>query len=106
MNAPALKPTPASRQAAHRTIEFVASHVTHTGEVKWFSTTLNYGYIAIAPSLKLELGIGMEFDLYVNAADIDPALPYPRSLEAGQKVTFTISRGTKGWRAANVKVVR
>lgn len=99
-----LHPTTASRSAAHRAVAFVAAHEVHRGEVEWFDAKKGFGFLRIAPSLKLKLGLGLENDLFVHGNDLG-RIPFPKVLVKNQKVTFTLLHHPKGWRAVNVEVL-
>jgi CspA family cold shock protein len=62
-----------------------------TGTVKWFNATKGFGFI------EREDGE----DLFVHYSAILDQGQY-RSLAEGQRVEFTVERGPKGLRAANV----
>jgi cold shock CspA family protein len=76
---------------------------TFSGLVKWFNKDLGFGFIAVAPSVKLEFGIPVDKDLYVHAENLN--VPFPRFLQPEQKVTFEIQVAAKGPRAINVEVI-
>lgn len=76
----------------------------HTGIVKWFNPELGYGFIAVAPSVKLELGMPPEADLYVHASGI-VGKP-PKSLDPDDRVGFEVEKGRAGFRAIHVTVQR
>lgn len=76
----------------------------HKGVVKWFNKDLGYGFIQVSPSLKFELGLAPEADLYVHAADV--VMPFPKMLVEGQRVRFGVTRAERGWRATQVEVLR
>jgi CspA family cold shock protein len=65
-----------------------------TGTVKWFNATKGFGFI------EREDGE----DLFVHYSAIQDQGQY-RSLSEGQRVEFTVERGPKGLRAANVSTL-
>ena len=65
-----------------------------TGTVKWFNASKGYGFIERD---------GGE-DLFVHYTAIQ-AEGYYRSLNEGQRVEFSVERGPKGLRAANVTML-
>jgi cold shock protein len=65
-----------------------------TGTVKWFNATKGFGFI------EREDGE----DLFVHYSAIADQGQY-RSLSEGQRVEFTVERGPKGLRAANVNPI-
>ncbi len=67
---------------------------TTTGTVKWFNSEKGFGFI--------EQQSGP--DVFVHFKSIVSSGGY-RSLDEGQKVQFTVSRGPKGPQAENVSVV-
>ncbi|MFC3652896.1 cold-shock protein [Dyella humi] len=64
-----------------------------TGTVKWFNDAKGFGFIA------RESGD----DVFVHFRAIQSS--GFKSLQEGQKVTFTVSKGQKGLQADNVQVV-
>lgn len=76
--------------------------VRHNGMVKWYSEKKGYGYLAIAPSLKLQFGIPAEKDLFVHAENL--ALEFPRILRAEQQVEFEVAVTERGPRAVDVRL--
>jgi cold shock CspA family protein len=74
------------------------------GVVKWFNATLGYGFIAVAPVVKQEFGIGMEFDLFFHGKDAHFA--FPTKPQPEDRVQFNIVASGKGPRAINVEVAR
>ncbi|WP_024297629.1 cold-shock protein [Methylomicrobium lacus] len=65
-----------------------------TGTVKWFNSEKGFGFI--------EQSSGP--DVFVHFRSIVNAGGY-KSLDEGQKVEFTVTRGPKGPQAENVKVL-
>jgi CspA family cold shock protein len=65
-----------------------------TGTVKWFNATKGFGFIERE---------GGE-DLFVHFSAIEDNGQY-RTLKEGQRVEFTVERGPKGLRAANVSIL-
>jgi len=63
------------------------------GTVKWFNAAKGFGFIARQNGE----------DVFVHFSAIQ-AGGY-RSLEEGQAVEFTVTRGKKGWQAENVRVL-
>ena len=63
------------------------------GTVKWFNTTKGYGFIERSQG----------GDVFVHYSSI--AQDGYRSLEEGQKVSFTVGQGEKGAQAKEVEVV-
>jgi cold shock CspA family protein len=102
MSTATLKPTTASRSAAHRALEKVALHQTHQGVVIRYNDEKGFGFLQVAPSLKLALGLGLENDLYVNAHQLQRT--NLGTLIRGQKVTFQVGRNKHGWQAVNVEL--
>lgn len=80
------------------------SHRNQHGVVKFFNSVLGFGYIAVAPSLKLKIGMEAEHDLYVHRANV--LVPFPHNLDPESKVTFDVHTTDKGPRAVNVEVLR
>lgn len=72
-----------------------------SGIVKWFQPSLGYGFIAVAPSVKMEFGIDPEFDLFFHAKEVK--VVFPRKLQAEDRVQFSIVVASKGPRAINVE---
>lgn len=99
---PKLAPTAASRSAAHRTLENVALHQTHKGVVLRYSEDRGFGFLSVAPTLKLALGLGLENDLYVHRHQLQRT--NLTTLIKGQKVTFQVGRNKVSWQAINVEV--
>ena len=64
-----------------------------TGTVKWFNAAKGFGF------LSRENGE----DVFVHHTAIQ-ANGF-RSLQEGQKVQFTVTKGPKGWQAENVQAV-
>lgn len=64
-----------------------------TGTIKWFNNNKGYGFIALE---------GGE-DVFVHYSAINGE-GY-RSLEEGQKVEFTLTKGDKGPQAQEVKII-
>ncbi|MQA25592.1 MAG: cold-shock protein [Micromonosporaceae bacterium] len=64
-----------------------------TGTVKWFNADKGYGFIT--PDEGGE-------DLFVHYSGISDSGGF-RTLEEGQKVEFTVTRGAKGNQAENVQ---
>ena len=62
-----------------------------TGTVKWFNDAKGFGY------LSRENGE----DVFVHYSAIQSS--GFRSLQEGQRVQFTVTRGPKGWQAENVQ---
>lgn len=79
-------------------------HKGQKGVVQFFNTVLGFGYIAIAPSLKLKIGVEAEHDLYVHRANV--LVPFPHNLDPKSRVTFDVHQTLKGPRAVNVEVLR
>jgi len=65
-----------------------------TGTVKWFNATKGFGFIERE---------GGE-DLFVHFSAIEDNGQY-RTLKEGQRVEFSVERGPKGLRAANVLIL-
>lgn len=97
-----LTPTTASRSAAHRALEKVALHQTHQGVVLRYNEDRGFGFLSVAPTLKLALGLGLENDLYVNVHQLQRT--NLTTLIKGQKVVFQVGRNKLGWQAVNVEV--
>jgi len=64
------------------------------GSVKWFNSVKGFGFI------KQQGGE----DLFVHANSISPA--NGKTLEEDDKVEFTITKGTKGLQASDVKLIK
>lgn len=64
-----------------------------TGAVKWFNTTKGYGFIVRDQGE----------DVFVHYSAIR-GMGY-RSLEEGQRVEFTVTKGQKGLQAQDVSVI-
>ena len=63
------------------------------GTVKWFNAAKGFGFIAQQTGE----------DVFVHFSAIQSG-GY-RSLEEGQAVEFTVTRGKKGWQAENVRAL-
>jgi len=63
------------------------------GTVKWFNAAKGFGFIARQTGE----------DVFVHFSAIQSG-GY-RSLEEGQAVEFTVTRGKKGWQAENVRAL-
>lgn len=79
------------------------STTIHKGIVRWYKPALQFGFIAIAPSLKQELGLKPDQDLFVHAGGL--ATPHPKALAPEDRVEFEIQQGSKGPRAIRCRVV-
>lgn len=77
--------------------------MTMTGIVKFFLPQRGYGWIAVAPELRAELGLQPNRDLYVHATGIEG---YPRQLNSGDRVAFDIEKTESGPRAIRVRVLQ
>ncbi len=64
-----------------------------TGNVKWFDTAKGYGF--------LEREGGDDVFVHFRAIQGDGF----KTLDEGQKVEFTVTRGDKGWQAEEVSVI-
>lgn len=64
-----------------------------TGTVKWFDATKGYGFITRDDGEK---------DVFVHHSAIENGGGF-RTLNEGQRVTFTVEQGQKGPQAKNVK---
>lgn len=65
-----------------------------TGTVKWFNASKGYGFI--------ERADGEDVFVHYSAIQADGF----RNLEEGQKVEFSVEKGTKGLQAANVTITK
>ena len=65
-----------------------------SGTVKWFNDSKGYGFI--------ERGEGQD-DVFVHFSDIEVEGNGYRTLNEGQKVTFTVEQGPKGPGAKGVR---
>lgn len=74
----------------------------HSGIVRWFNAKLGYGFIAIAPSLKLELGMPADADLYVHTSGIIGRTN--KVLAPEDRVEFLVQSGRQGPRAVAVQI--
>jgi CspA family cold shock protein len=64
-----------------------------TGSVKWFDTAKGYGF--------LERDGGDDVFVHFRAIQGDGF----KTLDEGQKVEFTVTKGDKGWQAEEVAVI-
>ncbi len=64
------------------------------GSVKWFNSVKGFGFI------KQQSGE----DLFVHANSISGS--NPKVLEEDDKVEFTVTRGTKGLQASDVRIIK
>lgn len=74
------------------------------GTIRWFNTTLGYGFISVAPAVKQTFDIDPEFDLFFHGKELKSA-PFPRRLDPGQPVEFTVAIGKKGPCATRVEII-
>jgi cold shock CspA family protein len=102
-HSPDLVPSAASRSAAHRALEKVALHQTHQGVVLRYNEDKGFGFLQVAPSLKLALGLGLENDLYVNQHQLHRI--NLTTLIRGQKVSFQVGKNKVGWQAVNLNLL-
>ena len=65
-----------------------------TGTVKWFNSDKGFGFIEQASGP----------DVFVNFQQINNSGGY-KSLDEGQKVSFSVTQGQKGPQAENVTVI-
>jgi CspA family cold shock protein len=65
-----------------------------TGTVKWFNASKGYGFI--------ERADGEDVFVHYSAIQAEGF----RNLEEGQKVEFSVEKGTKGLQAANVTIAK
>jgi cold shock protein len=66
---------------------------TEQGTVKWFNAAKGFGFISRQTGE----------DVFVHSSAIEAG--GHRSLQEGQTVEFTVTRGKKGWQAENVRVL-
>ena len=70
----------------------------HSGKVKWFNAEKGYGFIQVDPDSQLD-----QQDVFVHHSAID--MEGFRSLQDGDRVSFSVVQGGKGLSAAKVKVL-
>lgn len=75
----------------------------HTGLVRWFKPELGFGFIAIPPNLKRELGLPADKDLFFHVSSL-PGHPKP-DLQPGDQITFEVQLGSRGPRAIRVQLL-
>lgn len=80
------------------------SEPVYQGIVKWYKAELGFGFIAVAPSVKKEIGLQAEQDLFVHAGGV--AMAYPKVLLPEQRVEFQVQPGSRGPRAIHCRPVR